>query len=160
MEQFLSETVRAASLHFVYLKGFFPLQSQLMSWEFGSLNAEIDCWSSWVIFTEVAGDVLLSCSHICLYGLRMIEAKQQREELNQKLHACNHCLTLRPVRKQCVGAMKSRLISVGLNDSHTCTHTPADYAAGRSYSRDMTQHWNIRCQTASQGQWLSFRLSL
>lgn len=99
MEQFLSETVRAASLHFVYLKRFFPLQSQLTSWEFGSLNAEIDCWSSWVIFTVVAGDVLPSCSHVSLYGLRMIEAKQQREELNPKLHAYNHCLTLCPVRK-------------------------------------------------------------
>lgn len=45
-EHCLSETLSAVSLQFVYLERFFPLQSQLMSRQFFSVDALIDCWSS------------------------------------------------------------------------------------------------------------------
>ncbi len=134
-EQFLSEPVAAASLQFVYLKKFFPMQSRLMSWELCSLNGLIDCSSSWVIFTGVAGEMLPSTNDISLYSLWWLSRSSSGKSLIKNyvsvIRAALPC-----VERVCRLAMKSRLLSVGLifKDTHRHTHSPPTFCVQRIFT--------------------------
>lgn len=74
-----------------------------------------------------AGDVLLSCCGVPLHRRQIIKAEWWWAGWNkrQKKIVCYHRLALFRVRKPCVGAVRSSLLSVGLKGHpHTLSHTP------------------------------------
>lgn len=122
-----------------------------MSWEFPFLSALIDCCSGWVRFTAAAEDELMSHSNMPLYYLTMIKAEMQWEEFNQKL-----CVFLFIVGKRCVGAVKSRLLSVGVifkdTHTHTLTHLPDSLRTGVATLVQFHKTSGTSCCSGSSGR--------
>lgn len=118
----------------------------------GWCHESFHSWTHWLIAAHVESDSLwqlkTSRSITALYYLMMIKAEIQWEEFNQEL-----CFPLFIVGKRCVGAMKSRLVSVGIifKDTHThiLTHLPDSPWRGVATLEQLHKTSGISCFSGS-----------